>query len=87
MELPGTRTKDMSTTTESIEEIRGAARIGMGEKLHRCLVTKVVKDPGTPWARTSYKNLGFTCRCPGCSNGSANYRATFVPGAVANCGG
>jgi len=75
---------DNGTTTEVIEAV---ARIGQGAKLHPCRVTKVVESAGTPFARTSYKNIRLTCHCPDSQNGRGDNHASLVRGANRTCNG
>lgn len=75
------------TTDATTEEIEAVARIGHGAKLHPCRVTKVVEFAGTPWARTSYKNIRLTCHCPDSQNGRGDNHSSLVRGASQNCNG
>lgn len=77
----------MNAIPTETTRINAVARIGNGEKVHPCVVDKIVTNPGTPWARTSYRRLMFTCQCPGTQNGHAASRASLVLGGVRTCGG
>lgn len=53
-------------------------RIGNGNKLHPAWAEKVIKDPGGPWAQTSWKHFRFVCYCPNTRNGWASLMCSVV---------